>query len=72
MNISIPNPHTQSLLEEISAFIEAHGVSESRFGEMVLNDPNFVSDLRSGREPRWGTVVKVRKGMANFKSEDAA
>jgi hypothetical protein len=60
------------LLDEIGAFIEAHGLSERRFGELALNDKNFVSDLQAGRSPSLNTVERLRRFMATYPNHDRA
>lgn len=48
---------------DLLAMIEAHcaksGVSPSSFGTLALGDPNFVRNLKEGREPRRATVGRV-------------
>lgn len=56
---------TQSLLAEIEAFCADRVVSRTAFGLAAVNDPNFFSDLESGREPRWATIARVRAAMRN-------
>ena len=48
------------LLWEIEKFLRSSNVAPTRFGRDVVGDPRFVFDLRRGREPRAGTVEKVR------------
>jgi hypothetical protein len=47
------------LLYRIQRHLRESGTSATRFGRDVLGDPNFVGDLRNGREPRAGTVRQV-------------
>lgn len=48
---------------DLLAMIEAHraksGVSETAFGTLAVGDPNFIRNLRAGREPRRKTVQRV-------------
>jgi hypothetical protein len=48
---------------DLLAMIEAHraksGVSETAFGVFAVGDPNFVRNLKEGREPRRKTVQRV-------------
>jgi len=60
------------LLDEIGAFMDAHGLSERRFGELALNDKNLISDLRGGRSPSLNTVEKLRRFMATYPNHDRA
>ena len=48
------------LLREIEKFLRSAEVAPTRFGRDAVGDPRFVFDLRRGREPRAGTVKRVR------------
>jgi hypothetical protein len=67
-----------TLIDEISAFIEAHSITERQFGEMAMNDKNLVPQMRGekGSRPRriWPeTEAKIRQFMDAYRSEaDAA
>ena len=50
----------------VERFIEATGVSATRFGLEFAADPRFVFDLRNGREPRGRTRAKVISAMAEY------
>lgn len=50
----------------VERFIEATGVSATRFGHEFAADPRFVFDLRNGREPRARTRAKVISAMAEY------
>lgn len=52
--------------------MDAHGLSERRFGELALNDKNLISDLRGGRSPSLNTVEKLRRFMATYPNHDRA
>ena len=61
-----------NLLQDIEAFIATHGMSESQFGVMALNDKNLIPQLRgdNGKRPRrlWPeTEAKVRHEMARYR-----
>lgn len=62
------------LLSDIEAFVEAHEITERRFGELALNDKNFVSDIRSGRSPSLNTVERLKRFMMTYRADaqDAA
>lgn len=47
------------LLYRIERFLKASRMPPARFGRNALGDPNFVFDLRDGREPRDRTVARV-------------
>jgi hypothetical protein len=48
------------VLREIEKFLIRSNIAATRFGREVMGDPRFVFDLRNGREPRPGTVSRVR------------
>lgn len=43
---------TDQLLTTIDGFLSRKGMSPTAFGLAAVGDPNFVRDLRNGREPR--------------------
>lgn len=47
------------LLPLIDRYLRHTRTSPTRFGRDVVGDPNFVLDLRDGREPRPATVQRV-------------
>lgn len=49
---------------EVEGFLERTGMSASAFGRAAVNDPNFVLDLRAGRNPNLGLVDRVHDFMA--------
>lgn len=55
------------LLCRIEAFLAETGMKQSPFGEMACGDPNFVDDLRKGREPRSALRAKVQGFMDAYK-----
>jgi hypothetical protein len=62
-----------TLLQQIEAFLERTDTSPTAFGQTVLNDPGFVFNLRTGRDPKESTAIKVREFIAAFDaSADAA
>jgi hypothetical protein len=48
------------LLREVEKFLRQNDTAPTRFGREVMGDPRFVFDLRNGRDPRPGTVARVR------------
>ena len=48
------------LLRDVEKFVRRSDVAPTRFGRDAMGDPRFVFDLRNGRDPRPGTVAKVR------------
>lgn len=67
-----------TLLSEIEAFIETHGMAESTFGRSALGDWRLIDELRGkgDKRPRrlWPeTEAKVRCFMATYRPQaDAA
>ena len=52
------------LLENIEAYLNGTGMAPATFGRDVMGDPNFVFDLRSGRDYRSSTVRKIEDFIA--------
>lgn len=52
-----------NLIRQIEAFCADHDLTEGQFGLQVLNDKNFVKQLRQGRDIRLSTAEKVRAFM---------
>ncbi len=48
------------LLRDVERFLRNSSVPPTRFGREAMGDPRFVFDLRNGREPRAGTIARVR------------
>lgn len=61
-----------SFADDIAAFIAAQEMSESKFGELALNDKNFVADMREGRSPSLKTVARVREFMLTYRPIERA
>lgn len=62
------------ILSDIEAFLEAHKMTEAKFGALAVNDWKFVRDLRGEdrKAPRrlWPeTEAKVRRFMATYRPE---
>ena len=63
----------QSLLDEVEGFLQAKEMTATGFGRAAIGDPNFVFDLRKGRDVRPETVDRVRSFMrAPAPAESAA
>lgn len=60
------------LINDIEAFCRTHQLKPSRFGRAAVNDTTFVPQLKTGREPRRATVVRVRTFMATYKPAERA
>lgn len=54
----------------VEKFLTDHNVSPSSFGTKVAGDPQFVFDLREGREPRSDTRSRIQKAMQDFVSSN--
>lgn len=61
-----------TLLQEIEAFLADTGMSATAFGTKVLNDPPFVQQLRSGRDPKLSTAERIRSFIKEYVPEPAA
>ena len=61
---------------DLLAVIEAHcaksGVSATSFGTLAVGDPNFVRNLKEGREPRRATVGRVMDFILTGKTHNQA
>ncbi len=68
MSVTV-DPHP--LLARVERFLSRTGMKPSTFGMVAVGDPNFVYQLREGREPRRKTVQKVIDWMANPTKEAA-
>ena len=62
----------QELLLEIEQFCRRNGMSETRFGELALNDKPFVAQLKAGRDLRGSTAEKLRQFMAEYEENQPA
>ncbi|HET8612964.1 MAG TPA: hypothetical protein VFL92_09390 [Sphingomonas sp.] len=47
------------LLCRIKRHLRATGLTPTRFGRLVVNDPRFVEDLENGRQVRAATAARV-------------
>lgn len=52
-----------AFIAEVESYLSSSGLTPTAFGLKAAGDPNFVFDLRSGREPRRTTIEKVRGFM---------
>jgi len=62
----------RAFLSEVEQFIADRKTNPTAFGKAAVGDPRFVFQLREGREPRLGTVAKVKEYMAAQVGEEAA
>lgn len=56
------------LLEQVEGYLARTKVPPSTFGRMVLGDPRFVDDLRTGRKLRRKTQERVRHYLTQAQS----
>ena len=61
-----------TLLKDIRAFCKVHGLSETEFGRLALNDKPFVKQFREGRRLWPETEAKVRTFMSTYQPADKA
>jgi len=47
------------ILDRIDLYLRASKTSPSRLGRDAVGDPNFVMNLRDGRQPRQATLDRV-------------
>lgn len=52
------------LLPRIELYLKVTRTTPTRFGRDCLGDPNFVGNLREGREPRRSTERRVLQFIA--------
>ena len=52
------------LLRAVEIYLRRTGTRPTTFGRTVVHDPQFVFDLRRGREPRESTEQRVRAFIA--------
>lgn len=60
------------LLTTIEKYLRKTGVAPTRFGRDAVGDPQFVADLRNGREPRERTARRVADYLATKPGSDSA
>ena len=53
-------------LSQIADFMASHSMSQSRFGILSVNNPNFVARMHDGTSPTLRTVQKVCGWMDDF------
>ncbi|HYF40910.1 MAG TPA: hypothetical protein VEA35_00555 [Ramlibacter sp.] len=62
----------ETLLARIEAHIAATGAAPSKVGVDIAGDPNFVFNLRKGREPRSATLRKASEKLDALSQQRAA
>lgn len=61
----------KELLRDIEAFLQEFEMAASPFGADAIGDRAFVFMLRAGRDPKGGTVDRVRHFMADYRRQHA-
>lgn len=61
--IAADQSHLAPILHEIERFIRRKRMAATVFGMAAMNDPNFVRQLRKGRDPSSRVVERVRYFM---------
>jgi dihydropteroate synthase len=56
----------EAFKQSVETFLSTHGWTATRFGRDLAGDPQFVFDLRDGREPRTDTRQRIIQGMARY------
>jgi tRNA-dihydrouridine synthase len=57
------------LLLKIERHLRARRMSPTRFGREAVGDPNLISQLKDGREPRSATVARILDYLERNESE---
>jgi len=57
------------LLHQVEKYLRLTRTPPARFGRDALGDPNFVFDLKDGREPRAATRSRVLSYIARRQAE---
>ena len=60
------------LLDSVESFLSETGLAASKFGRDAMNDPNFVADLRGGRDYRESTKKKVLRWINDNSTAEAS
>lgn len=60
-----------TLLDTVEAFLKRHDMPPTRFGIEALSDPNFVRELRNGREPRRRQRERAQDFINRYRAEAA-
>lgn len=65
------HPTIKTLLDEIETFCDKVGLKPTQFGQLAVNDGNFIRAMQRGRTPSLGTIDKVRRFMKTYKRRAA-
>lgn len=67
-----PQTDPDPLLADVERFLEQTGVTPTAFGQMALNDPTLVHEMRRGRECKRATRAKIRDFIVSETSRRSA
>lgn len=56
------------LIRSVEKFLREQDMPATKFGRLVAQDPRFVFDLRTGREPRGKTEARVQSFMSGYRA----
>lgn len=59
-----PSESSRALLADIRAYCRRHGLAESTFGRLAVNDGKVVQRLRAGRQVTLATAERLRRFMS--------
>jgi hypothetical protein len=63
---------SQTLLQEIDAFLDRTGMTQTRFGQEAMNNSSFVRQLRKGGSVTLRTMDRVRSFMSDWNESGGA
>lgn len=66
------HPTIADLIREIDAFLASEGMTQTDFGLLSIGDPNLYRHLQKGRNPRLGTMDRIRAFMDRQRQRSAA
>jgi predicted transcriptional regulator len=55
---------------QVTVFLREYDMAHTTFGTRALSDPNFVKELREGREPHFRTMKRVDKWMKDYRKKN--
>lgn len=58
------------MIEAVEAHLNESGISPTTFGRDVMGDPNFVFELRAGRDVRGSTALRVLEHIETNKQNN--
>ena len=62
----------ESLIAELDAFLNRHGIADSTFGIRAVGDSHLIKRIRDNRPIRRSTVLKIRKYIARYELDSVA